>query len=61
MVSTADLRPGDRLVNTAGPIIIAETPGTDTDADGFVLVQVEGSPDPVRFSTAASWQVLRPE
>lgn len=58
-IATAALRPGDRLLDTAG-LVIAGPPGTVV-TDGTVLVPVEGDPNPVPFAVTAAWRVDRPD
>jgi hypothetical protein len=59
MVSTPDLQEGDQLVDTMG-LVVAGPPGTDVSEDGYVLVPLRGSDEPIRFLVTASWRVLRP-
>lgn len=57
-VPTAELRPGDHLLDTMG-LVVAGPPGTEANADGYVPVPLEGSAEPVPFLLDHEWRVDR--
>ena len=60
LVRSDALLPGDRLIETAGPLVIAG-PVAAGAVEEDVLIPIEGSDEPLRFLKDAEWRVDRPD